>query len=150
MCNRMFNFNRGMETKSFKEIVNIKKVVFWAYKFCKQAVTPPINACLRGFFSEKINLDISLYLTARSQILCVTVLRTVGESWVHYELHCWVSTLWIIVWFDCGPRGTTLNLSISLYLGATNWKIWDSLVIWRMNVMLGMLVTHLAPLEQKL
>ena len=69
----MFNFNRGME------IVLIKKDVFWAYKFCKQAVTPQINACLRGFFSEKINLDISLYLTARSQILCVAVLRTVGE-----------------------------------------------------------------------
>ena len=35
-----------METKSFKEIVPIKKVVFWAYKFCKQAVTPQINVCL--------------------------------------------------------------------------------------------------------
>ena len=72
-----------METKSFKEIVPIKKVVFWAYKCCKQAVIPQINACLRGFFSEKINLDISLYLTARSQILCVAVLRTVGEYTIY-------------------------------------------------------------------
>ena len=74
-----------METKSFKEIVPVKKVVFWAYKFCKQAVTPQINACLRGFFSEKINLDISLYLTVSSQILCVAVLRTVGEFTIYKD-----------------------------------------------------------------
>ena len=49
-------------------------------------VTPQINACLRGFFSEKINLDISLYLTARSQILCVAVLRTVGEMYIYTEI----------------------------------------------------------------
>ena len=68
-----------METKSFKEIVPIKKSSSGPTNSCKQAVTPQINACLRGFFSGKINLDISLYLTARSQILCVAVLRTVGE-----------------------------------------------------------------------
>ena len=68
-----------METKSFKEIVPIKKSSSGPTNSCKQAVTPQINACLRGFFSEKINLDISLYLTARSQILWVAVLRTVGE-----------------------------------------------------------------------
>ena len=74
-----------METKSFKEIVPIKKSSSGPTNSAKQAVTPQINACLRGFFSKKINLDISLYLTVRSQVLCVAVLRTVGE-YVIYAL----------------------------------------------------------------
>ena len=72
-----------METKSFKEIVPVKKLSSGptnsANKQCHPSNQCVFGACLRGFFSEKINLDISLYLTARSQILCVAVLRTVGE-----------------------------------------------------------------------
>ena len=46
----MFNvFNRGMKTKSFKEVVPIKRV-FWAYKFCKQAGIPQIN----GFWQDSL------------------------------------------------------------------------------------------------